>query len=151
MVYSGNQASLGYNDHSFFLTVDGKPSTQTTMYALIVNPLSQRQELAKEFIAILARPDMAPVRNAILHTDAQPSTRINRAGEEEWVVSPEALENWAHVAETLRFGERTLLMGDRMDEQVEALIARYADGQLTLDMMLEQMDEVADMIRNERN
>lgn len=149
VAYSDNQASLGYNDHSFFLTVDGEPSTPAMMYALIVNPLSQRQELAKEFIAVFARPDMYPVRYAVLHTDAQPSTRINWKGEEEWVVSPEALEDWARVAETLRFGERTLLMGDRMDEQMETLIARYADGQLTLDMMLAQLDEVAGMILNE--
>ena len=151
LAYSDNQVSLGYDDHSFFLMVDDEPSTPCSMYALIVNPLSQRQELAKDFVAVFARPDMHPVRYAILHTDAKPSTRLNRQGEEEWVVSPEALEDWAYVAETLRFGERTLLMSDRMDEQIETLIARYADGQLTLDRMLEQMDEVAAMIRNEQN
>lgn len=151
IAYADNQVSLGDNDHSFFLTVDGEPSTPAVMYALIVNPLSRRQELAKEFVAIFARPDMAPVRYAILHTDAQPSTRINRQGEEVWVVSPEALEDWAHIAETLRFGERTLLMGDRMAEQVETLIARYADGQISLDRMLEQMDDAAAMILNEQN
>ncbi|MCH5286580.1 MAG: hypothetical protein J1E43_04090 [Christensenellaceae bacterium] len=150
VAYSDNQASLGYNDHSFFLTVDGEPSTQTYMYALIVNPLSERQELAKDFVAVFARPDMSPVRYAMLHTDAQPSTRINRAGEEEWVVSPEALEDWADTAQTLRFGEHDMLKGDRMAEQMKALIARYVDGQLTLDMMLEQMDGVAAMILNEQ-
>ena len=151
VAYADNQADMDGDNHAFFLTVDSEPSTPSTMYALIVNPLSQRQELAKEFIAIFARPDMRPVRYAILHTDAQPSTRINWQDEEVWVVSPEALEDWTHVAETLRFGERTLLMGDRMDEQMETLIARYADGQLTLDKMLEQMDEVAAMILNEQN
>lgn len=150
LAYSDNQASLGYNDHSFFLTVDDEPSTPCTMYALIVNPLSERQELAKAFVAIFARPDMSPVRYAILHTDAQPSKRINRAGEEEWEVSPDALEDWARVAETLRFGERTLLMGDRMDEQIDILVTRYVDGQLTLDKMLEQLDDVAGMILDEQ-
>lgn len=151
VAYADNQSTLAGNDHSFFLTVDGEPSTPAVMYALIVNPLSQRQELAKDFVAIFARPDMAPVRYAMLHTDAQPSTRINWQGEEVWAVSPEALEDWARVTETLRFGERTLLMGDRMDEQTETLIARYADGQITLDMMLDQMDEVAAMILNEQH
>lgn len=150
LAYSDHQVNLGYNDHHFFLTVDGEPSTPCAMYALIVNPLSQRQELAKEFVAIFARPDMDPVSYAILHTDAQPSKRINWRGEEEWAVSAEALEDWANVAETMRFGERTLLMGDRMDEQIKTLIARYADGQLTLDKLLEQLDEVAAMILKEQ-
>ena len=154
ITYSTNSSDLRGDDSrsvAVTLSVNGEPMTNGRMYAMIVNPTSTRQELAKEFIAFAARPDMDATRYAVLHTDGQPTKRTNFAGEEVWKVSPEALEDWTNSTASLRFGERTLLLGDRMAEQIETLTTRYIDGQLPLDNMLEQLDEVAAMILNEQN
>lgn len=150
MAYSTSHWALGGNSRRFMLSLDGELRAQGLMYAMIVNPLSTHQELARAFIALSASPDMETTRYAILHTDGQPVMHTYPSGEEEWRVSPDALEAWARVAENLRFGERTLLLGDRMDEQIGTLITRYVAGQLSLDQMLEQLDDVASMILREQ-
>ena len=153
ILYSTNSGSLRGDDSGSVvvtLSVNGESMTNGRMYAMIVNPTSTRQELAKEFIAFAARPDMGAARYAVLHTDGQPTKWTTLAGEELWEVPPEALEDLTNITASLRFGERTLLRGDRMAEQIEALTARYVAGQLTLDRMLEQLDDVAVMILNEQ-
>ena len=152
IVYSTHNGNLVGSDHYAYvpLSVDDEPMTSGNLYAMIVNPTSAHQELAKAFIALVAQPDMDATRYAILHTDGQPTKQTNFAGEEVWKVSPEALEAWAHTTETLRFGERSPLRGDRMTEQIETLTSQYADGLLTVDRLLDQLDAVARMILNEQ-
>ena len=152
IVYSTHNGNLVGSDRYAYvpLRVDGEPMTSGNLYAMLVNPSSAHQELAKAFIALVAQPDMDATRYAILHTDGQPTKQTNYAGEEVWKVSPEALEAWAHTTETLRFGERAPLRGDRMTEQIEALTAQYVDGLLTVDRLLDQLDEGARMILNEQ-
>ena len=147
--YSDHRSDMGQNDHDFFVTVDGEPAYRSYLYALIVNPLSERKELAKEFVAIFAQPDMSPVRYAVLHTDGKPAKRINWQGEEVDMVTVEALAEWNEVVQNLRFGEHDKLMGGKMSEQIDAAIARYVGGQMTLEQMLGQLDEVAKMILSE--
>ena len=130
------------------------PVIRGALSVLIVNPLSDRQELAREYIAILAKQDWNPVYTAILRADAvTPVENPNWNGKEEanrWKVSPEGLTAWQQTAPRLRFFERALLTGEAMNTQVSQLCARYIGGQLTLDGLLTQLNDVARLVRLEQ-
>ena len=66
------------------------------------------------------------------------------------MVSPEGLTAWQQTAPRLRFFERALLTGEAMNTQVSQLCARYIGGQLTLDGLLTQLNDVARLVRLEQ-
>ena len=132
------------------MSLDGEEHTVGRMTVLTVNPLSEHQELARAFIATATQADTGVVRYSMLHRDAQSVTQVNSRGEEETIVSDEALQKWAQATETLSFGERTVLLDEDMSASIETLCERYVSGQMPLQAMLSQLDAAANMIRQEK-
>jgi ABC-type glycerol-3-phosphate transport system substrate-binding protein len=66
-----------------------------------------------------------------------------------WQISPDGIAALQKIEPQLRFFERSLLVAGEngaMQEQMEKLCARYTGGQMTLDALLQQMNDVARLI-----
>lgn len=67
----------------------------------------------------------------------------------KWQISPDGIAAWQKIVPQLRFFEKSMLVAGKdgaMQEQMEKLCARYTGGQMTLDALLMQMNDVARLI-----
>ena len=64
----------------------------------------------------------------------------------QWKISVQGIAGWQAVAPNLRFFENASLLSEEMEAQMDVLVARYGAGQLELDGLLRQLDQVARQI-----
>lgn len=64
----------------------------------------------------------------------------------QWKISVQGIAGWQAVAPNLRFFENASLLSEEMEAQMDVLVARYGAGQLDLDGLLRQLDQVARQI-----
>ena len=155
------QGGSGFSTHKATLnsygglppfTFDGmEPVIPGYMRVLVVNPLSPRQELARDYVALAAKKDTNLIRYYMLHENAtEPVEDPAPRGAAKWIIPQEGIDAWRDTVPHLRFFERSAFLREDMQKQFDKLCARYLGGQLTLDALLKQMNDVARMVSLEQ-
>lgn len=63
-----------------------------------------------------------------------------------WLLSAEQLSNYRSIADQILFYEKSRLLTDAAMEQFDRICRRYADGQLTLELFLAELESTARLI-----
>ena len=147
MSYSSHSAYMGQKKAlPAFTFSDDDPIFQGGMRVMIVNPYSERKEMAEEFIALLSQIEYSPIHWYLLHADAAVPY-----DEKPYSISAEDIAGWQSTISMASFPLHSVLLTDAFDEQEKALITRYAAGQMDLATMLRKLNETAWMIESEMN
>ena len=144
--YSSHSAYMGLKNAlpPFTFAEDDKPVYQGGMRVLIVNPLSQRKELAESFIAMLSQQEYSPMHWYLLHTDA-----VEPFDQKPYHITEQDIAAWQAIVEAASFSNHSVLVSDALDEQINPLVSRYAAGQMNLQTMLQKLNDIARMIEYE--
>lgn len=144
--YSSHSAYMGLNNAllPFTFAEGDSPVYQGGMRVLIVNPLSQRKELAERFIALLSQQKYNPMHWYLLHTDA-----VEPFDQRPYHITEQDISAWQATEEGASFSNHSVLLSDALDEQIKPLVARYAAGQMNLQTMLQKLNDTARMIEYE--
>ena len=144
--YSSHSAYMGLKNAMppFTFAEGDAPIYQGGMRVLIVNPLSQRKELAESFIAMLSQQKYNPMHWYLLHTDA-----MEPYDQKPYQITTQDIAAWQTTIDAASFSNHSILLSDALDEQINPLVARYAVGQMYLQTMLQKLNDTARMIEYE--
>ena len=66
-----------------------------------------------------------------------------------WLLSAGQIESYRAIASQIRFFETSRLLTEAAAQQIERICRRYADGQISLDLFLSELDNTAHLIHSE--
>lgn len=75
---------------------------------------------------------------------------VDNSGQRKWLLSQQQLDSYRQVAGQIHFFEQSLLLTEEGTAQMDRLLKRYGEGQLTLDLFLAELDNMARLIFNEQ-
>lgn len=144
--YSSFSAYLGLPDllPPFVFAEGEAPVYEGAAWVMVVNPLSHHQEAAENLIALTATPAYNPTHYYLLHADATEPFQ-----QKPYNFTQEDIAAWQQTVGRINFGDQSPLLSDAFIQQMNALIERYAAGQMDAVTLLQKLNETARMVEME--
>jgi len=130
----------------FVFSESDTPVWQGQMTMLVVNPLSEHQDLAESYLAGLTAPSCSDLAPYLF------SASISDPYEDKWTkITAEDIDTWRGVLQRTGFGETTPLLSDEFSSQAATLLQEYAGGRINANDLLTRLSKIADMILSEED
>lgn len=129
---------------AFTFAAGDTPAYGGTMRVLIINPNAENKALAEAFVAQLTRSEYGVMMDYCLHKDM-----TEPYDQRPYTITPAMVQAWQQAVQAVTFPLDAPLLSQAFLSQAQALLSRYAAGQLPLDMLMSQLNQTARLVENE--